>query len=102
TGEAGNPLAGTIVVGDFHSGPLSILIPFGLYGAIAFLWFLAAGLRVLHRNWKFGDPALQRVNALLLAAFAGRTVFFFIFFGALHSDIAFFAGLLGLSVALNG
>ena len=102
TGEAGNPLAGVILTQNFHNGPLSILIPFGIYGAIAFVWFLVAGLRVLHRNWKFGDPALKNVNALLLAAFAGRAVFFFFCFGSLHSDMAIFTGLLGLSVALNG
>jgi hypothetical protein len=102
TGEAGNPLAGTILVGDYHNGPLSVLVPFGIYGAIAFLWFLVAGLRVLHRNWKFGSPALQTVNALLLAAFAARVLLFFFVFGSLHSDMAVFAGLLGLSVALNG
>jgi hypothetical protein len=98
----GNPLAGVILAGDFHNGPLSILIPFGLYGAIAFVWFLVAGLRVLHRNWKLGSPAFQRVNALLLAAFAAHVCFFFFFFGSLHSDMAVFTGLLGLSVALNG
>jgi hypothetical protein len=102
TGEAGNPLAGTILVGDFHNGPLSILIPFGIYGAIAFGWFLTAGLRVLHRNWKSGNPALQKVNALLLAAFAGQTFFFFFCFGSLYSDMAIFTGILGLGVALNG
>ena len=90
------------MVGNYHNGPLSILIPFGIYGAIAFVWFLVAGLRVLHRNWKLGDPALRTVNALLLAAFAARVVFFFFIFGSLHSDMVVFAGLLGLSVALNG
>jgi hypothetical protein len=102
TGEAGNSLAGTILVGNYHNGPLSIVIPFGIYGAIAFVWFLAAGLRVLHRNWKLGAPALQSVNALLLAVFASQAIFFFFCFGSLHSDIAIFAGLLGLGVALNG
>jgi hypothetical protein len=29
--------------GDYHNGPLSILIPFGLFGMIAFLWLLGAG-----------------------------------------------------------
>jgi len=95
-------LAGTILVGNFHSGPLSLLIPFGLYGTIAFLWFLWAGLRVLHRNWKFGSPALHRLNTLLLAAFAAQAVFFFFVFGSLETDIAGFVGLLGLSTALNG
>jgi hypothetical protein len=100
-GEAGN-LAGMILAGDYHNGPLSVLMPFGIYGAIAFIWFLIAGLRVLHRNWKFGSPELRTVNTLLLAAFAARTLFFFFFFGALHSDIPVLLGLLGLSVALNG
>jgi hypothetical protein len=102
TGVAGDPLAGTILVGNFHNGPLSVVIPLGLLGVLAFGWFLAAGLRVLHRNWKFGSPALRRVNALLLAAFAARTLFFLFCFGSLHSDMAVFVGLLGLSVALNG
>ena len=97
-----DPLASTILVGNFHNGPLSILIPFGLYGAVAFIWFLVAGLRMLHRNWKFGSPALQRVNTLLLAGFAAHAVFFFGFFGSLQGDIAGFTGTLGLSVALNG
>ena len=92
----------TILVGDYHNGPLSVLMPFGIYGAIAFAWFLIAGLRVLHRNWKYGNPALRQVNAVLLAVFAARTVFFFFFFGSLHSDMPAFLGLLGLSVALNG
>ena len=101
-GEAGDSFAGTILVGNYHNGPLSILIPFGIYGAIAFIWFLVAGLRLLHRNWKYGDPALHNVNTLLLAAFTVRAVLFIALFGSLHSDIAFFTGLLGLSVALNG
>ena len=97
-----DPMAGVITAGDFHNGPLSVLVPFGLYGAIAWVWFLVAGLRMLHRNWKFGDPALRTVNGLLLASFATRVVFFFFVFGSLHSDMAIFAGLLGMSVALNG
>lgn len=100
--SAADPLAGTILAGDFHNGPLSVLIPFGLYGTLAFVWFLVAGLRVLHRNWKFGDPALRNVNTLLLAAFAAHVVLFVCVFGALQVDMAIFAGLLGLSVALNG
>jgi len=95
-------LQGTIVAGDYHNGPLSILIPLGIYGMIAFLWVLIAGLRVLHWNYKFGNPAYRNINAFLFAAFVARTVFFFFCFGSLHSDMAFFTGLLGFSVALNG
>jgi O-antigen ligase len=95
-------LAGTKFVGNFHNGPLSILLPFGIYGAITFAWFLVAGVRVLHRHWKYGNPELQRVNALLLAAFIARAIFFLGIFGTLQGDMAVFLGLLGLSVALNG
>ena len=100
--DAGDPYASTIMVGNYHNGPLSILLPFGIYGMIAFVWFLVAGLRVLHRNWKFGNSTLQNVNAMLFAAFAGRAIAFFLVFGSLNSDIPFFTGLLGLGIALNG
>jgi hypothetical protein len=101
-GEAGNQLTSVVLVGNYHNGPISVLMPFGIYGAIAFTWFLIAGLRLLHRNWKLGSPALQTVNTLLLATFAARVVFFLFFFGSMQSDMAGFVGLLGLSVALNG
>src|ERR1035438_8186706 len=100
--DAGDPYASTIMVGNYHNGPLSILLPFGIYGMIAFVWFLVASLRLLHRNWKFGNPALHTVNAMLFAAFASRAISFFLIFGSLNSDMVFFTGLLGLGVALNG
>ena len=28
---------------DFHSGPISVVIPFGIWGCLALLWFLVAG-----------------------------------------------------------
>ena len=98
----GDMHAGTILVGDYHNGPLSILIPLGIYGMIAFVWFLVAGLRVLHRNWKFGNPDYRTVNGYLLAAFAANAIFFFVGFGSISDDLHTFVGLLGLGVALNG
>src|ERR1035437_8281179 len=77
------------------------LLPFGIYGMIAFVWFLVAGLRVLHRNWKFGNSSLQNVNAMLFAAFSSRALAFFLVFGSLNSAIPFFTGLLGLGIALK-
>jgi hypothetical protein len=95
-------LAGTITAGDYHNGPLSILIPLGIYGMIAFLWFLIAGVRVLYRNYRYGSPDYRNLNSLIMAAFIARALFFFTGFGALVSDMAVFAGLLGMSVAING
>ena len=97
-----NPAAGAILSGDYHSGPYSVILTFGIFGAIAVLWFFWAAIRVLYQNYKFGDPENQRLNRFLLAYFIVKVIFFFVVFGALYTDLAVFAGLAGLSVAING
>jgi hypothetical protein len=97
TGESGSAL-----VGDYHNGPLSVIIPFGIYGMIGFLWFLGAGIQVLVSNYRFGDPALRYVNTFFLSTFVAKAIFFFLIFGSIAYDLAFFAGLLGLAVSING
>jgi hypothetical protein len=87
--------------GDYHNGPLSLIIPFGLYGLGAFLWLVIVGIRLLARNFRYGDPLLRRINAYLLALFIARVIFFFLVFGAIASELFYFTGILGLSVALN-
>ncbi|HVU27886.1 MAG TPA: hypothetical protein VHG71_09145 [Verrucomicrobiae bacterium] len=87
---------------DFHNGPLSVIIPFGIWGVIAFLWFIIAGIWILHRNYRYGDPSLKMINTFLLAVFVARVIFFLFIFGGLQSDMAYFCGWLGLSVSLNG
>jgi hypothetical protein len=94
--------AGALIAGDYHNGPLSVIIPFGLFGLIGFIWLIVAGLRVLYHHHRFGDPALQRVNTFLLAAFLAKTLLFLLVFGGLSSELYVFTGLLGLSVSLNG
>jgi hypothetical protein len=93
--------AAAAFVGNYHSGPLSVVIPFGLYGVAAFAWFLGVAIRVLYRNHRYGDPALRQINACLLAFFVARAIFFVFIFGAFYSDLFYFTGLVGLSVALN-
>lgn len=88
--------------GDYHNGFLSVIIPFGIYGIIAFLWFLWVGIRVLRNNYRYGAPWLRQVNTFLLALFVARSVYFFLVFGAFYAELFFFTGILGLSVALNG
>jgi hypothetical protein len=95
-------LESTELVGDYHNGPLSVILPFGIFGAIAFIWLMIAGLRVVYLNYQFGDPALDKINRFLLAWFAIRVFFFFTVFGSLHSDLPIFLGVLGLSISLNG
>ncbi len=87
---------------DYHNGPLSVLIPFGIWGGITVLWFLAAGLRVTYCNFRYGDSSLQTVNTFLFVAFLVYIIQFMTLGGAIASDIGRFAGYLGLSIAFNG
>ena len=93
---------GAIYSSDFHNGPLSVVIPFGLAGVVAFLWFIGASIKVLYYNYKHGDPALNRLNRFFLAIFIAKFIFFMAVFGSLYSDFAVFTGLIGLNVAING
>jgi hypothetical protein len=88
--------------GTYHSGPFSVVMTFGIWGVITVVWFWVAGLWVLCRNYRYGDPALRTVNTFLLAAFVARIIFFILIFGGLDTDFPMFAGYLGLSVSLNG
>jgi hypothetical protein len=92
---------GAALAGDYHSGPLSVIIPFGVWGMAAFVWLLWAGARFLYTTYRDGEPELRQINAFLLSFFLARILFFFFIFGTLHGDLFQFTGILGLSVALN-
>ncbi|HKQ37604.1 MAG TPA: O-antigen ligase family protein, partial [Verrucomicrobiae bacterium] len=89
------------LAGSYHNGPLSVIIPFGIFGAIGFLWFLWAGIWALYRNYRYGDPGLQAANTFLLAYFLMRVIVFLFIFGGINSELFKFTGILGLSVAMN-
>lgn len=91
-----------VITGDYHSGPLSIVLTFGLWGAIAFIWLHVSGWRVLVLNFRNGDPALRIINAFLLTKFVVHLVTFWFVAGSMHGDAFIFASLLGFSVSLNG
>ena len=91
-----------LLAGDYHNGPLSVLIPFGILGSVAFLWTIIAGFRVLYLNYSYGDERLRRINSVLLAYYLAYAVSFFFIFGALNSQLFIFLGAVGLSVSLNG
>jgi hypothetical protein len=88
--------------GDYHNGPLSVIIPFGIFGTVGFVWFLVASGRFLYQNYRSGDPRLKRINTFFLALFLTKAAFFFVVFGSFYSDLCSFTGLVGLSVSLNG
>lgn len=97
-----DPYDWAFMTGDYHSGPLSVLIPTGIWGTGAFIWFLIAGCSYLFRNYRYGEPQLQRLNTFLLAFFITKIVSFCLVFGAFQVDLAGFTGLVGLSLCLNG
>jgi O-Antigen ligase len=99
---SGDSSEAAIVTGDYHSGPLSLIIPLGIFGVIGFLWFLSAGFKVLINNFRHGDPELRLINTFLLAYFTVRVLFYFVIFGAFYGEFCIFTGLIGLSVSLNG
>ena len=86
---------------DFHSGPLSVVISFGIWGALAWLWFWAGGFYVIWRNYHYGDPAIRHINLFLFAAYISKCFGFLFIFGGIVDDTGGFCGLIGLSVALN-
>ena len=93
---------GAAIAGDYHNGPLSVVLPLGIWGVFAFLWLLIAGGWSLYDNLRYGDPSLRTINALLFAMFLTRTFLFFFVAGSLYSDILAFTGYFGMSVCLNG
>jgi len=95
--------SGLAVSSDYHNGWIAVLMTFGIWGMIAFLWFAAAGCYVLYRNYCHGDPSLLTVNSFLLASFVVQIAIFMSFGGGgLHSDMARFIGYIGLGIVLNG
>jgi hypothetical protein len=91
-----------LTAGNFHSGPLSVIIPLGIWGVIGFVWFVIAALKYFYRNYKHGDPALHRINTLLLSVFIAKLILFLVVFGAFANEFYLFTGIVGLSVAING
>ncbi len=92
----------TLVSGNYHNGILTLLIPFGIFGFTAFIWFCGSSLWVLSRNLRYGDPGLRTINTFLMALFGARLLFYLIFYGQFDLDFAYFTGAVGLSVTLNG
>ena len=89
------------LAGDYHNGPLTLVMPFGIWGVIGFVWFIIASLNVLSRNYRLSPPALLNLNRFLLVYFIAHTIYFFVFFGSFYSDLALFAAIVGLSTSLN-
>ncbi|MCO5052384.1 MAG: O-antigen ligase family protein [Verrucomicrobiae bacterium] len=87
---------------DYHSGPLSLLIPLGSFGVVGFVWFLVAAYRVLRNNYRHGPPEYRKLNTFLFAFFLVRTFMFIVIYGSFQNDLVVFTGIVALSLSLNG
>ena len=91
-----------LISGNYHSGPLTLIIPFGIFGVLAFAWFCVSGFRILYRNYRFGDPEIKNVNTFLISYFSAYLLFFLSVYGQFDLDLYIFTGVVGFSIALNG
>ena len=94
---------GLALAADYHNGMLSLIIPFGIWGVLSILWFLAAGAWVMYSNAKYGPPELYYPNSFLMVLFLWEATGFISCFGGLQisGQLATFIGYLGLSISLN-
>jgi hypothetical protein len=91
-----------LIIGDYHSGPLTLIIPFGIGGVLAFAAFCRGALRTLYASYQHGAPALKQINTFLLTYFISKLVFYVVFFGSFYQDLIYFVGAVGLSITING
>ncbi|MDR3457456.1 MAG: O-antigen ligase family protein [Verrucomicrobiae bacterium] len=92
---------GLAIAGDYHSGPLSTLMPFGIWGAISYLWVALASLFITYRNFKYCDPQVKPFNAFLFVFTVQSIIGFLLLVGAYSEAIGGFAKTVGFSIALN-
>jgi hypothetical protein len=99
--QANASLESLAISNDFHSGPLSTVVCFGIWGCISILAIMFAALYIAYHNYRYGDPLLGAVNTLFLAMVMEHIIHFFLIFGAYDNDVGWFARFAGLSVAFN-
>jgi hypothetical protein len=92
----------SIKAGDYHNGPLSVIIPFGIWGVIGFIWFSWESLRILWNNMRYGDQSLRVPNIFLFSSFLTRLLFFLFFYGGFSGDIWVLAATTGVGLSING
>ena len=90
-----------MISGGYHNGILTVIIPLGIFGTLAFLVFCWSAIRVLYANYRHGDPELRQINTFLLAYFVARLFFYVIFYGEIYLDLMVFTGAVGLSLSVN-
>jgi len=85
------------IAGAYHNGPLSVVMTFGLWGVITWVWFLAAGFWVLYRNYRYGIRRCKKQTCFVCGfCFAHRLFPHDI--GQIDMDVTMFGGWLALAL----
>ncbi|MBI1176049.1 hypothetical protein GC207_01270 [bacterium] len=92
----------TLVTGNYHQGFLTLIIPFGIWGFLAFAWFALVGFKILYRNYRWGDPRFKNINIFLLNIYTVRMFFYWFLYGQFDLDLIAFVSFVALSIAVNG
>lgn len=91
----------TLVSGNYHHGLLTIVIPFGIFGLLAFFWFVAAGWWILFQNYRHGHSHFGAINTFLLSYYSARLVFYSFLYGQFDLEFVVFTSCVALSLAIN-
>jgi O-antigen ligase len=91
----------TLVSGNYHQGLLTIIIPFGIFGLVAFFWFVGAGWWILFQNARRSRPQLQSINTFILSYYSARLVFYIFLYGQFDTEFVVFTSCVALSLAIN-
>jgi hypothetical protein len=95
------PYEVALQTGAYHNGPLTILIPFGIWGLAGWLWFLGASFRALYLNYRYCEPEMKTPNTFLIGLFCAKALYYFTIFGEFREDFPFFVGIIAVSLTLN-
>jgi O-antigen ligase len=95
------PWYASYLTGEHHNGLLSVLLSFGIFGLLCFLWFAGAVFWVLRQNMKYGDAEIVCINRLLFAFYIAYLLMFCTYFGTLYWQLRDITGIVGISVAIN-
>ena len=91
----------TLISGNYHQGILTLIIPFGLGGLLAFAWFAGAGWWILFNNYRRSPDAIRHVNTFLLSYYSARLLFYLTLYGQFDLDLIVFTSCVALSGAIN-
>jgi hypothetical protein len=91
----------SIKAGDYHSGPFSVIIPFGIWGVLGLTWFFWVCMKITWHNYRFSEPELKKLNTFMFSLYVSRLIFFLFFFGSIEVDLWQMGSVAAISLCVN-